>query len=164
VLKKKIWANFHRIIELFVKKIVNKLRIRIQSGSWSATIPHPLPPSNPLKIKQNKTYSGSGTPPTPPPPPFVPPLSHLLHSFPGQDPAPKNCQNINAENYSNWIYPAEAVLYLPFRHPRTRTNPVPDTCTSPYSCHHVMWILTSRSVQLCWRLRTRSVVSTGPLS
>ena len=32
------------------------------------------------------------------------------------DPAPKNCQNINAENYSNWIYPAEAVLYLPFRH------------------------------------------------
>ncbi|MFN9939172.1 MAG: hypothetical protein ACK56I_06830 [bacterium] len=29
-------------------------------------------------------------------------------------------------------------LYLPFRHPRTRTNPVPDTCTSPYSCHHVM--------------------------
>ncbi len=66
-------------------------------------------------------------------PPFVPPLSHLLHSFPGQDPQPKNCQNINAEN------PALLQrLYLPFRHPRTRTNPVPDTCTSPYSCHHVM--------------------------
>jgi len=31
VLKKKIWANFQRIIELFTKKIVKKL---LKIGSW----------------------------------------------------------------------------------------------------------------------------------
>jgi hypothetical protein len=47
VLKKKIWANFQRIIELFTKKIVKKL-LNIWSWDPRSGIPDP-----------ERTYSGS---------------------------------------------------------------------------------------------------------
>jgi hypothetical protein len=50
VLKKKIWANFQRIIELFTKKIVNKL-LKIWFWDPGTEIPDP-----------EKTYSGSRIP------------------------------------------------------------------------------------------------------
>jgi hypothetical protein len=50
VLKKKIWANFLRIIELFTKKIVKKL-LKIWSWDPGSEIRDPV-----------KTYSGSRIP------------------------------------------------------------------------------------------------------
>ena len=47
VLKKKIWANFQRIIELFTKKIVKKL---LKIWSWD--------PGSEIRDPE-KTYSGS---------------------------------------------------------------------------------------------------------
>jgi hypothetical protein len=50
VLKKKIWANFQRIIELFTKKMVKKL---IKIWSWD--------PGSEIRDPE-KTYSGSRIP------------------------------------------------------------------------------------------------------
>jgi hypothetical protein len=50
VLKKKIWANFQRIIELFTKKIVKKL---LKIWSWD--------PGSEIRDPE-KTYSGSRIP------------------------------------------------------------------------------------------------------
>jgi hypothetical protein len=51
VLKKKIWANFQRIIELFTKKIVKKL---FKIWSWD-----PGSGKNPSRIQGSKKGTGS---------------------------------------------------------------------------------------------------------
>jgi hypothetical protein len=59
VLKKKIWANFQTIIELFIKKIVKKL-LKIWSWDPGSEIRDPGPRSG-IRYPE-KTYSGSRIP------------------------------------------------------------------------------------------------------
>jgi hypothetical protein len=66
VLKKKIWANFQRIIELFTKKIVKKL-LKIWSWDPGSEIRDPRsgirdPGSEIRDPDLEKTYSGSRIP------------------------------------------------------------------------------------------------------
>jgi hypothetical protein len=64
VLKKKIWANFQRIIELFTKKIVKKL---FKIWSWDPGSEIRDPEKNPFRIpdpgvkKASDPGSGSAT-------------------------------------------------------------------------------------------------------
>ncbi len=57
MLKKKIWPNFHRIIELFIQKIVTKLsKIWVwDTRSWIWKTPIPDPGSRGLKVTASAT-------------------------------------------------------------------------------------------------------------
>ncbi len=89
VLKKKIWANFHRIIELYTQKIVTKLsKIWIwdpESGKNLFWIPDPQHWSlSSKKYGVGIRYPGSGLEPIPDPGPGA-----NRHWIP--DPGPQHC-------------------------------------------------------------------------